>query len=90
MKKLFAIMLAAAMLVAVLIIPAVAAEEKPALPTATVTPIPEEDLDPEVPLTFALKFKADEVTEEQLAYYQDWYADFELTLSKSAVFCAGS
>jgi len=48
----------------------------PELPTATVTEIENEDL------TFALNFKADEVTAEQLAYYGDWYADFVLTINK--------
>lgn len=58
----------------------------PELPTATVTEIPEEDLAVAPDLTFALKFFADEVTPEQLAYYGDWYADFELTLNKTAIF----
>ena len=53
-----------------------AADTTPALPTATVRPIAKDDL------TFALNFKADTVTEEQLAYYGNWYADFELTVNK--------
>ncbi len=54
------------------------------LPTATVTEISEAELEeknaPE--LTFALNFKADEVTDEQLNYYKDWYADYVLTINK--------
>ena len=50
----------------------------PALPTATVTSI---DAPEGTPLTFALNFKADDVTDEQLAYYRDWYADFVLTIT---------
>ena len=45
----------------------------PELPTATVSEVVNEDL------TFATNFKADEVTDVQLAYYGDWYADFVLT-----------
>lgn len=50
----------------------------PALPTATVTSI---DAPEGTPLTFALNFKADDVTDAQLAYYRDWYADFVLTIT---------
>ena len=59
-----------------------AEEEAPALPTATVTKLKRDDL------TFALNFKADEVTEEQLDYYDDWYADYELTVNKDVTFNA--
>ena len=51
-------------------------------PTATVTKIANKDL------TFALNFKANEVTDEQLAYYKDWYADFVLTVNKDVTFNA--
>ena len=54
----------------------------PELPTATVTELESEDL------TFALNFKADEVTTSQLAYYGDWYADFVLTLNQDVTFNA--
>ena len=54
----------------------------PELPTATVTELENEDL------TFALNFKADEATEEQLAYYGKWYADFVLTVNKDVTFNA--
>ena len=55
---------------------------KAELPTATVTKIANKDL------TFALNFKADEVSEGQLAYYSNWYADFELTVNKAVTFNA--
>lgn len=54
----------------------------PELPTATVTKLENEDL------TFALNFKADDVTEKQLAYYGDWFADFELKINKDVTFNA--
>jgi len=50
--------------------------EPPELPTATVTEVKNEEL------TFAMNFKADKATDYQLAYYGDWYADFELTVNK--------
>lgn len=88
-SRFVALLLVLAMTV-LLAVPAAAEEQAPAVPTATVTPVPEAELDPNVPLTFALKFVADEATEEQLAYYGNWYADFELTLNKTATFCADS
>ncbi len=55
----------------------------PELPTATVTELSEEELGENAPeLTFALNFKADEVTKEQLDYYGNWYADYVLTINK--------
>ncbi|MBR5536007.1 MAG: hypothetical protein IKU60_05095, partial [Clostridia bacterium] len=54
----------------------------PTRPTATVTEIENEDL------TFAMNFKADDVTKTQLAYYGDWYADYVLTVSKDVTFNA--
>jgi len=56
----------------------------PDLPTATVTEVENEDL------TFAMNFKADEVTDEQLAYYGSWYADYVLTVNKEVTFNADS
>ena len=53
---------------------------KPPLPTATATELTEEKL------TFALNFKADPVTQEQLDYYGGWYADFEIKLNKDITF----
>ena len=66
------------MLVAAFVFGAVAvmAADAPALPTANVSEIENEEL------TFALNFKAAQVNAEQLAYYGDWYADFELTVNK--------
>lgn len=54
----------------------------PNLPTATVTDIENEDL------TFAMNFDVDAVTPEQLAYYDKWFADFELTINKDVTFDA--
>lgn len=60
------------------------------LPTATVTELDVDALaeDGLVDLTYALRFEADEATEEQLDAYGDWYADFVLTLNKDATFSA--
>ena len=57
----------------------------PKLPTATVSEIKDANAPA---LTFALNFSADNVTEEQLAYYGNWYADFVLTINKTATFNA--
>lgn len=59
-------------------------------PTATVTELDVDELAEEglVDLTYALRFEADEATEEQLDAYGDWYADFVLTLNKDATFSA--
>ena len=54
----------------------------PELPTATICRTQNEEL------TFAMNFKADQVTEAQLAYYGDWYADFVLTINKDVTFLA--
>ena len=54
----------------------------PALPTATVMEIVEDNL------TFAMNFKADEPTPDQLACYGKWYADFELTVNTPVTFDA--
>ncbi len=50
--------------------------EKPELPTATATKIKNNDL------TFAMNFKVNEITDEQFAYYKDWFADFEISVNK--------
>ena len=47
-----------------------------ALPTATVTELDVATIT-DVPLTFAMNFKADPVTEAQLLAYGNWYADYE-------------
>ena len=52
------------------------AADVPPLPTAAVKEITNEDL------TFAMNFTAKDITPEQVEYYGDWYADFELTFSK--------
>ena len=54
----------------------------PELPTATTKDIVNEDL------TFAMNFKADEATAEQLAYFGKWFADFELKVNKPVTFDA--
>ncbi|MBE6037388.1 MAG: S-layer homology domain-containing protein [Clostridiales bacterium] len=78
-KKFFAMLMAVVMVMAML--PAAAfADAAPALPTATVTELDAEDL------TFALKFVADDVTEEQKEYYGSWIADYVLTVNKDVTF----
>ncbi len=59
-----------------------------ALPTATVTDLDVKTLSSDIDLTYALKFVADTATEEQLAAYGDWHADFVLTINKDASFIA--
>lgn len=59
------------------------------LPTATVTEVDVHALEAEeVYLTYALNFSADTASEEQLAAYGDWYADFVLTVNKEVTFNA--
>ena len=53
--------------------------EVPELPTASVSSIKNNDL------TFAMNFKVNPVTQAQLAYYGNWYADFELVINKTIV-----
>ncbi|MBR5239732.1 MAG: hypothetical protein IKW04_04045 [Clostridia bacterium] len=55
------------------------------LPTATVTELDVATIT-DVPLTFAMNFKADPVTEAQLLAYGNWYADFELKVNKDVTF----
>ncbi len=57
------------------------------LPTATVTELDVSTIE-DVELDFALNFKADDVTEEQIAMFADWYADYELTVNKTVTFNA--
>ena len=73
------------MLVAAMVFGAVSvmAADAPALPTATVSEITNENL------TFALNFSADQVTAQQLEYYGNWYADFELTVNKDITLYSG-
>ena len=81
LKRLFS--LALVLLLAISCLPAVAfAANEPALPTATVSDLEKDGL------TFAMNFKADAVTEEQLEYYGNWYADFVLTVNKDVTFDA--
>ena len=51
----------------------------PELPSATITTIKNDNL------TFAMNFKVNPVTQAQLAYYGNWYADFELVFNKTVV-----
>ena len=54
----------------------------PELPGATVTPITQDGM------TFAMNFLMKDPTEEQMLYYANWYADFELTINKDVTFDA--
>jgi hypothetical protein len=56
--------------------------KKAFLPTATVTPVENEDL------TFALNFKTDAVSDAQMNVFGKWYADFVLTVNKDVTFNA--
>lgn len=85
MKKFQTALLACTMIFGTASIPAFA-ETTVKLPTATVTKLEAEKINPE--LTFALNFVADEVTEEQLETYGKWNADFVLTLNKDVTFNA--
>lgn len=69
------------------------AEEKPVLPTATVTKalvnttVQAADFGDlnnvkDTPLTFQMNFKADEPTDAQREYYSEWLADYELVINK--------
>ena len=75
-KRILSLALALVMILSYIPATALAADTTPALPTASVTEISKDDL------TFAMNFKADAVTDEQLAYYGNWFADFELTINK--------
>ena len=57
------------------------------LPTATVTTLGNVVIDGEK-LTFARTFTADEVNEEQLAFYGKYYADFVISFNKDVTFNA--
>ena len=54
----------------------------PEMPGATVTPITQDGM------TFAMNFLMKKPTDEQMLYYADWYADFELTINKDVTFDA--
>jgi len=58
-------------------------DDMPELPTATVTEIENENL------TYAMNFLAKEVTDEQLAAYSLWFADYELSINKDVTFYTG-
>ena len=79
MKRILSLALAMVMVLSMVPATVFATEATPALPTATVYEIQNDDL------TFAMNFVANGVTEEQLAYYGNWYADFELTINKEVV-----
>lgn len=80
MKRFLSLALVMALVLSCLPAMALAADSTPALPTATVAEISKDDL------TFAMNFKVDSITEEQLSYYGSWYADFELTVNKTVTF----
>ena len=82
-KRLLSLMLVVAILFTTPVVSfAEETETAPALPTASVSKIENENL------TFALNFKVNESTDAQLEYYGDWYADFELTVNKDVTFNA--
>ena len=76
MKRILCLALTLVMVLSMVPATVFATEAAPALPTAMVTEIQHEEL------TFAMNFVANSATEEQLAYYGNWYADFELTINK--------
>ena len=80
MKRILSLALALVMVLGIVPATVLAAEATPALPTAAVSEISNEEL------TFAMNFRVNSVTEEQLAYYGGWYADFELTVNKEVSF----
>ena len=89
MKRILTLVLALVMLCSVMSMAAFATEtdqtttaEAPALPTAKISVIDKPNL------TYAMNFKADAATAEQLAYYGSWYADFVLTINKDVTFNA--
>ena len=54
-------------------------KEMPEIPTATVAPV----INPNI--LFGLTFNADAITEEQLAFFGDWFADFTIVFNKDMV-----
>ena len=80
MKRILSFALALVMVLSAVPATVFATEASPALPTAKVSQITNEDL------TFAMNFRVNSVTEEQLACYGNWYADFELTVNKEVSF----
>ena len=81
-KRILSLALALVMVLSYIPAAAFAADSTPALPTASVKEISNDEL------TFAMNFKVNLITEEQLAYYGNWYADFELTINKDVTFNA--
>ncbi|MBQ7792217.1 MAG: hypothetical protein IJ367_01830, partial [Clostridia bacterium] len=55
------------------------------LPTATATVLDVATIT-DVPLTYAMNFKADPVTQAQLLAYGNWYADYELKINTDVTF----
>ena len=80
MKRLLSLALALVMVLSAVPATVFATEATPTLPTAKVSEITKDDL------TFAMNFRVNSVTEEQLTYYGNWYADFELTVNKEVTF----
>jgi len=65
--------------------PGVIAKSVP-LPSATINTLDTSLIS--VPLTFAMNFKADAATDEQLIVYGDWHSDFVLTVNKDVKYNA--
>ncbi|MBQ7794024.1 MAG: InlB B-repeat-containing protein [Clostridia bacterium] len=86
MKKFLASLLSAAMIFSAAGISVLAEDVTIELPAATVTELDVTEIEHAPELRFALNFIADTATDEQIAEYSDWYADFVFTLSKDAVF----
>ena len=80
MKRILSLALALVMVLSAVPATVFATEATPTLPTAKVSEITKDDL------TFAMNFRVNSVTEEQLTYYGNWYADFELTVNKEVTF----
>jgi len=59
-----------------------------AMPTATVSELDVNTIrsEKDIELTFAMNFLADEASEETIAKYEKWYADFVFTVSEDVVF----
>ena len=85
--RILAMLLVVIMVVALVPANVFAAETAPALPEAEAT-VTGRDITvmtmdgEEVPVTFAMNFKAVAPSDEQYAYYQKWYADYVPTVNK--------
>ncbi|MBO5452535.1 MAG: hypothetical protein J6A69_01015, partial [Clostridia bacterium] len=88
LTKLMSVVLAVSIILCSLGVTAFATNETIAIPTATISNISAAELEAgDAPdLTFALKFAADDATDEQLEAYGAWYADFVLTINKDVTF----